>query len=44
MGMSGGGSQATLKKRIEQDNINISHFNKQSWNKGFKISNINKEK
>lgn len=36
MGMSGGGSQATLKKRIEKDDINISHFRGQGWNKGNK--------
>ena len=33
MNMSGGGSQATLKKRIEKDGIDISHFKGQGWNK-----------
>ena len=38
MGMRGGGSQATLKKRIETDGIDISHFKGQGWNKGLKFT------
>lgn len=30
----GGGSQATLKKKIEEYNIDISHFTGKLWNKG----------
>ena len=30
----GGGSQTTLKKKIQEYNIDISHFTGQSWNKG----------
>ena len=30
----GGGSQATLKKKIEEYQIDISHFTGQTWNKG----------
>lgn len=30
----GGGSQATLKKKIEEFNIDTSHFTGQLWNKG----------
>lgn len=30
----GGGSQATLKKKIQEFNIDISHFKGQCWNKG----------
>ena len=30
----GGGAQATLKKKIEEFQIDISHFTKQIWNKG----------
>lgn len=30
----GGGSQETLKRKIEQFNIDISHFTGQLWNKG----------
>lgn len=33
-GRKGGGSQQTLKKKIEQFNIDISHFTGQLWNKG----------
>lgn len=43
MNMSGGGSQNTLKKRIQKDNIDVSHFKGQAWNKGLKTG-INKEK
>lgn len=42
MGMSGGGSQQTLKKRIEKDNIDISHFTGQAWNKGLKLESKEK--
>lgn len=44
MQMSGGGSQATLKKRIIKDNIDVSHFKGQAWNKGLKIEGFGKEK
>lgn len=44
MGMSGGGSQKTLKKRIEKDNIDVSHFKGQGWNKGLKIPISQREK
>jgi len=30
----GGGSQETLKKKIQEFNIDISHFTGQLWNKG----------
>ena len=33
-GRSGGGAQTTLKKKIEEFNIDISHFTGQLWNKG----------
>lgn len=33
-GRSGGGAQQTLKKKIAEFNIDISHFTGQAWNKG----------
>ena len=30
----GGGAQATLKKKIEEFGIDVSHFRRQAWNKG----------
>lgn len=33
-GRKGGGSQQTLKKKIQEYNIDISHFTGQLWNKG----------
>ena len=33
-GRKGGGSQQTLKKKIEEWGIDISHFTGQAWNKG----------
>lgn len=33
-GRKGGGSQATIKKKIEEFDIDISHFTGQTWNKG----------
>ena len=33
-GRKGGGAQQTLKKKIEEFNIDISHFTGQLWNKG----------
>lgn len=44
MKMSGGGSQATLKKRIKKDKIDVSHFKGHGWNKGLTGIGPNKEK
>jgi hypothetical protein len=33
-GRKGGGSQETLKKKIQEFNIDTSHFTGQTWNKG----------
>lgn len=33
-GRKGGGSQETVKKKIQEFNIDISHFTHQLWNKG----------
>ena len=33
-GRKGGGSQQTLKKKIQEFNIDTSHFTGQTWNKG----------
>jgi hypothetical protein len=33
-GRKGGGSQQTLKKKIQEFNIDTSHFTGQLWNKG----------
>ena len=35
----GGGAQATLKKKIEEYQIDISHFSGQGWNKGLTKEN-----
>lgn len=46
----GGGTQTTLKKKIQEFGIDISHFTGQLWNKGKtketdqRIANANKEK
>ena len=38
----GGGAQATLKKKIEEYQIDISHFSGQGWNKGLTIGSREK--
>lgn len=41
----GGGTQATLKKKIEEFNIDISHFTGQGWNgHSNTIVDVNREK
>ena len=40
----GGGAQATVKKKIEEFGIDISHFTGQAWNKGKTIKTDNRIK